>query len=183
MQQILLRSNRRIGTLALISAALVVLLAIVVVYFASLPWLRWLAVLVAVLSVLALVLAFWFRQFPRMAIVGEELLIHARALRSPIRVPLEYVEVFFLGQGAVQGAEPGHPPDYQGAVAANVVVRLAEKDKSWHQRSVNQWLAVWEDGYITLRGLWCENIDQHLMKDMNASLVQAKRLLRQGASK
>lgn len=125
-------------------------------------------------------LAWRFGRTPRLALTNDELLVFVNTWpnivrASPIRVPLDNVEVFFMGQGAVAGEEPGHPREYKGAVAANVVVRLAEAQKSWHARDINQWLGVWAEGYITLRGLWCENIDQDLIKDMNHNLMAAKR--------
>ncbi len=125
-------------------------------------------------------LAWRFRSTPRLELHENELLVYVRSLGKPFRVPLDVVEVFFIGQGAVLGKETGHPREYNGAVAANVIVRLAESKASWHDRDVNQWLAVWAEGYITLRGLWCENIDQELLQTMNGALMTAKRKLRKG---
>lgn len=181
MSQILLRSNRRFGWLGVCCAML-----LLIVLFMVIVWFMNSVVVRAASFVCMLLLAFvawqsWrFTCTPRAAIEGGELLLYVRSLSKPVRLPLEAVEVFFMGQGAVSGDEPGHPRDYRGHVAANVVVRLAESEVAWHRRSVNPWLAVWADGYVTLRGLWCENIDQQVLSSMNSSLIQAKRALREG---
>ena len=112
---------------------------------------------------------------PRLAITSDELLVNVTISSKTFRVPLDVVEVFFMGQGAVRGTEPGQPKDYEGAVAANVIVRLAEAAPDWHNRKSQLWLAVWDDGYITIRGLWCEDIQQELLKNMNKQLAKAKR--------
>ena len=119
------------------------------------------------------------RAYSAVLIEGDETAVVRRIAASSLSCASPVVEVFFMGQGAVSGEEPGHPRDYQGHVAANVVVRLAESAPEWHCRRVNEWLAVWDDGYVTLRGLWCENIDQDLLKSMNSGLMQAKRALRE----
>ena len=118
-----------------------------------------------------------------MAITDTELLVYLKAnYRTPFRVPLNVVEVFFIGQGAVSGTEPGQPDGYEGAVAANVIVRLADAAKDWHHRDVHLMLGVWDDGYITVRGLFCENIDHDVLKSMNRELVNRKRQLKASKS-
>lgn len=123
--------------------------------------------------------AWQFYTQPRMAITDAELWVYLLPnFQKPFRIPLESVEVFFIGQGAVSGTEPGHPDGYGGAVAANVIVRLAESAKEWHHRDVHLLLGVWDEGYITVRGLFCENIDQDVLKTMNRELMNRKRKLR-----
>ena len=143
-----------------------------------------------VISTIAAICGFsaaWFSWLfyttPRLAITDTELLVYlGRNCRQPFHVPLDIVEVFFIGQGAVTGSEPGQPHGYEGAVAANVVVRLAEAATTWHQRDVQPLLGVWDDGYITVRGLFCENIDQNVLKEMNRELLTRKRRLRGSSS-
>ena len=180
MPKILLRSNRRFAALGLGLAFLGLAMAIWMLVVSQATWLRGVGALLALSFTIVAVFAWRFWQTPRLALTGDELLVFVRTWptifrASPYHVPLDNVEVFFMGQGAVSGIEPGHPREYEGAVAANVVVRLAEAQKSWHARDINQWLGVWAEGYITLRGLWCENIDQDLLKDMNHNLMAAKR--------
>lgn len=175
MPKILLRSNRRFGTLGISLAVILATVCCVVAASTSNPWLFAAASALATLGAVVALQAGLFLATPRVAIDERELLLYVRSLRKPFRVPLDVVEVFFIGQGAVSGTEPGQPREYEGAVAANVIVRLAESAPEWHLRTVNPWLAVWSDGYVTIRGLWCENIDQELLKAMNGTLIAAKR--------
>lgn len=179
MAQVLLRSNRRFGGFALIAVALAAIVLGGSLVWVSTGWLRWM--IAAALGCLAAVawILWRFTMQPRVALDDNQLVLQLALLRKPFRVPLDVVEVFFIGQGAVSGEEPGQPRGYQGAVAANVIVRLAESAKEWQQHhAVNQRLAVWADGYITVRGLWCEDINQDVLQAMNHQLMQAKRELR-----
>jgi hypothetical protein len=56
-----------------------------------------------------------------------------------------------------------------------VVVRLAERAKSWHQRSVDPARGQWKDGYITILGAWCAPLDGEVVKRMNHRLAEVKR--------
>ncbi len=114
---------------------------------------------------------------PRVARVKGCLRLDLRPGR-PLEVPLEYVECFFLGQG----------PSMIGkgvvgqAEAANVVVRLAERAKSWRERDVWPMLGSWCDGYITIHGAWCEPIHAELIERLNRQLVEAKRVVSHDAA-
>ena len=178
MPKVLLRSNRRVASLGLCLSIVGVVLGVMAAsgpYFPLRFWGGALSTVCAILGLSAIILLIR----PRLAIDGENLWVFVRLLLPAVRVPLDNVEVFFMGQGAVVGDEPGHPKEYKGAVAANVIVRIAEADASWHARSVNPWLGLWSEGYITVRGLWCEDINQDLLKNMNHDLISAKRKLRQ----
>ncbi|MFC1758123.1 hypothetical protein ACFL2H_05060 [Planctomycetota bacterium] len=109
---------------------------------------------------------------PRLGCDGTHLLAFVGGWR-PIRVPLEFVEVFFLGQG------PSKLPRRMGASLENstIVVRLAEAAKEWHKRDTNVRLAHWCEGYITLRGVWCEPISTETIRRLNGTLVETKRNL------
>ena len=132
------------------------------------PWLRvggWVVVAVA-----ALVIAALLRQMarPRLACDGTHLIVDFGAIR-PFRVPLEAVEVFFQGQG---------PAMLKGwnekAKAANIGVRLAERAEDWHARDVKPVLGAWCEGYITIRGTWCEPIHPEVIHRLNRRLREAK---------
>ena len=92
--------------------------------------------------------------------------------RRPIRVPIDLVECFFLGQGP-SGLPAGKGGE--GLEASNVIVRLAEAATDWHQRDVNPSLGHWCEGYITLRGAWCEPISLELVNRLNHQLAETKR--------
>lgn len=177
--QMLLGGNRRLLAVNLLLGIVALLLGIGLVSLGGNLFLRVLGVILSLVALPAIWFAWRFHSQPRLAITSHELLVYVRPnYREPYRVPLDVVEVFFIGQGAVSGTEPGQPKDYEGAVAANVIVRLAESAKDWHHRDVHLLLGVWNDGYITVRGLLCDNIDQEVLKTMNKRLLGRKRELR-----
>jgi hypothetical protein len=175
MTQILLRGNRRFGMLCAVAGMIGLLLGswLVLANQNFIP--RIAGGLSLLISTPTLWVCWQFFFKPRMAMTNDELLVYIRSSGKPLRVPLDVGEVFFMGQGAVRGTEPGHPKKHEGTIAANVIVRLAESATDWQRRDVQLLLGVWRDGYITIRGLWCEDIQQDLLKLMNRELLQAKR--------
>ena len=173
MREIWLHTNRRAillgmllpGSIALLGAAL----AAIAWQLAAGPW--WIALglgFVAAGLVLLASLATWLA-VPRLAYEDGELLVFID--RQPIRVPIDVVEVFFLGQGpsllpSLQGREPE---------TSNVIVRLAESATDWKHRDVNPRVAHWCEGYITLRGAWCEPIRPEGLRKLNARLAEVHR--------
>jgi hypothetical protein len=107
---------------------------------------------------------------PRLAYADGELLVYLEPTRATC-VPIEIVECFFLGQGA------GELPKLQGREpeTQNVVVRLAESASLWKHRDVRPSIGYWCEGYITLRGAWCEPITPALMKRLNQRLIEVQR--------
>jgi hypothetical protein len=88
----------------------------------------------------------------------------------PTRVPIEIVECFFLGQGPSELPKlKGREPETQ-----NVIVRLAEAASEWKHRDVRRALGHWCEGYITIRGSWCEPISPDLMKRLNRRLAEVQ---------
>ena len=115
---------------------------------------------------------------PRLRCDGTHLLAYVGGWK-PARVPLEIVEVFFLGQGPSKLPQPVGRP----LVNSTVVVRLAEAAKEWHKRDTNTRVAHWCEGYITLRGVWCEPLNTETIRRLNSTLVETKRGLKStGAS-
>lgn len=107
---------------------------------------------------------------PRVAQAGDTLYLYLD-WTGVSKLPVEVVECFFLGQdGPHNCQEKSDRP-----VTASVVIRLAERAKSWHQGHANPQIAQWEDGYITIRGSWAEPIDQHLVERLNERLRQVHR--------
>ena len=64
----------------------------------------------------------------------------------------------------------GREPETQ-----NVVVRLAETATDWKHRKVRPAFGQWCEGYITIRGAWCERITPDLVRSMNHRLAELKR--------
>ncbi len=62
-----------------------------------------------------------------------------------------------------------------GRKTANVVLRLAERADDAHDRDVTSALGAWRDGYITIRGTWCEVINAELLETLNARLADVNR--------
>jgi hypothetical protein len=119
--------------------------------------------------------ALWLAgRIPRLAYNDGELLVYLRSLR-PLRVPVDAVECFFLGQGPAQPAVP----DDLVVKAANVIVRIGEGATAWHARKVRAELGQWQDGYITIRGMWCEPLSHERVNELNRRLAEAQRQLRQ----
>lgn len=112
-------------------------------------------------------------RLPRVAYDEGEILFYLRSL-APLRVPADAVECFFLGQG------PAHPaaPDEPVAKAANVIARIAESAPQWHAVEVRDDLAKWCDGYITIRGMWCEPLSHERVNELNRRLAEAHRTAR-----
>jgi hypothetical protein len=107
---------------------------------------------------------------PRIGYRAGELLVYLEPAR-PTRVPIEIVECFFLGQGPSDLPKlKGRRPDTQ-----NVVIRLAESALEWKRREVRPTFGRWCEGYITIRGSWCESITPALMRRLNQRLSEVQR--------
>ena len=123
----------------------------------------------------ALLLAAWlYLQRPRLEYEPGWLLLHLGWSRT-IPIPIEIVECFFMGQfpSKVRG------PTGKEAETATVVVRLAERATEWHAREMAPHLGQWADGYIIVRGTWCEPINMDLLTRMNKLLAEAHRTQKQ----
>lgn len=178
MREIWLHTNRRAVALGFLAPLALLLLGLPLVLLLPLThpahWLGLFALAVAILLALAL----WqhWRQ-PRLAYDRQQaqLLVYLQG-GPPERVPVEHVECFFGGQAPslLKQANP-----QTGGKALAIIVRLAERAKPYHQRPANPQLGEWQDGYITIRGTWCQPIHPDLLKDLNARLVQAHRARRE----
>lgn len=174
MPEVWLRTNRRAWLLGLILPALAALGAGGLLAFAYLNSAHWsLYVLSGAILAVALYLTgniLWMANQPRLAYEADSLLVYFEG-QEPVRVPLEIVECFFLGQG------PSELPKIAGVEpeTSNVIVRLAERAKDWHHRDVKPAIAHWCEGYITLRGAWCEPISGEALKALNQRLAAAHR--------
>ncbi len=118
MREIWLLPNRRIFALGMVFPVVVTLLGLMLIW-QKWGWIWGLALSVAGLS-LALLIA-WQMSVPRLAHRGGELLVYLRVGR-PLRLPLEFVECFFLSSGAGQiTTARGDLP------VRNLVLRIAER--------------------------------------------------------
>lgn len=109
-------------------------------------------------------------KLPRLAYDAGELLVYMPPF-MPARVPIDVVEVFFMGQG------DGDLPKLAGrdTETQNIVVRLAESAADWKYRRVAPPYGMWCESYITIRGTWCEPITPELMQHINNRLIEVQR--------
>jgi hypothetical protein len=129
------------------------------------------------MSVLWAIVSFWMAgtfvtamRRPRLAYGEDQLWVYLDP-RQPVKVPIEIVECFFLGQGPSFVTGGGK----KEAETQNVIVRLAESAVDWKHRDVPDKLGHWCEGYITLRGAWCEPITKDRMQALNRRLAEVHR--------
>ena len=107
---------------------------------------------------------------PRLAYADGELWVYL-ASAEPTKVPIAIVELFFAGQGSSQLPAAEDAP----SKARTVVIRLAEAARDWHFREVKPAWGEWREGYIILRGTWCEPLTPEVMKRLNRRLREVHR--------
>lgn len=105
---------------------------------------------------------------PRVAFAKGKVLFYLRRGR-PIEVPAEIVEAFFAGQGPAH--LPAVPKQQQ---TVNLIARLSQRHREWAQQEVKPALGNWADGYVTIRGSWCEPLNGELIRRLNRRLREVK---------
>ena len=174
MAEAWLETNRRALAMAMILPGLMAVASIVGLVWSVLAGQHWgLILLFSLLTVAPLwmigQIAYAMAQ-PRIGFHAGELLVYFQPAQ-PVRIPIEIVEVFFLGQGPSElPALRGREPETQ-----NVVIRLAESAADWKHRDVPPSIGHWCESYITIRGSWCEPITHALMQRMNQRLIEVQR--------
>ena len=179
MPEVWLRTNRRALAVAMVLVGLVLAATLgsipAGVLYGALPQAAQTSFAISMLVVsavpawLLLHLARALNQ-PRLAYSDGDLLVYLEP-QTPTRVPIDIVECFFLGQGPSELPKlKGREPETQ-----NVIVRLAESASDWKHRDVRPAIGHWCEGYITLRGSWCEPITPALMKRLNHRLAEVHR--------
>ena len=123
------------------------------------------------------VLLFLWKQ-PRMAYQSGHLLVFLQ-WGPPLRLPIDIVECFFLGQGPSLMPEAAD----ESSETVTIIVRLAEAAKEWHHVDVKPSLGHWCDGYVTIRGTWCEPLNQDVAQILNDRLREVHRSRRQAVSR
>ena len=146
-------------------------------WLGEIPWLMWSGLGLTIVSLFLLATHIWLSLYPRMSIRDDVLLFYLPAPK-PLEVPVDVVECFFIGQGPTM--LPG--VDERSVQAANVVVRLAEKATEWHHHDVPPLLAHWCDGYIILRGAFCEPVDGDVVNHLNKLLAEVHRQRKKAAA-
>jgi hypothetical protein len=167
--EVLLKSNRRILLLAMVPVLALGGVGLAILRGEGLAIPGWVGG--GGLGVALLLLAGLVRQLslPRIAYRGGHVLFYLKT-GGPIAVPLKVVEAFFQGQG------PSHLPgaSQDQTKSINLIARLAQRETDWQQRDVKAALGNWAEGYVTVRGTWCEPISGEVILRLNNRLTDIK---------
>jgi hypothetical protein len=175
MIEVWLRPNRRVLGMAVVPAASLAVIGALILNAAGSTPLRILAsVMIALGAALVLGLVNQLRR-PRIGYRDGEVLFYLRA-GAPVAVPTEVVEAFFLGQG------PAYLPlsNAREAETVNLVARLSQKAPEWAHVPVKEALGHWCEGYVTIRGTWCEPLSGEVIRRLNHRLRQLHEAARDG---
>lgn len=174
MTEVWLKTNRRALALGLIVPALLLVVTWSLLAWSVIAGLHWIwqlpLVLLATLPLWMMGELLYAASRPRIGYEPGELLVFLEPAKAT-RVPIEIVEVFFLGQGPSELPKlAGREPETQ-----NVIIRLADAAADWKHRDVKPAIGHWCEGYITIRGSWCEPITPEVMKQLNRRLAEVHR--------
>ncbi len=133
-------------------------------------WLRVSGGILLAISSLTIAGLVWQLRKPRLAYCDGQLLLWLRS-GGPIRIPVEFVECFLLGQAP--SLLPGG--DQNRAETSALVLRVADRAVDWHRQDVKPQLGKWCEGYITIRGTWCEPLSLPLVNHLNMRLAEVSR--------
>lgn len=130
---------------------------------------RWLGVALVLLGGGATGILLSQLRRPRIGYHAGRVLFYLRT-GPPVDVPARVVEAFFLGQGPA--ALPGGVAKQQQTV--NLVARLSQQETDWASRNVKPALGQWCGGYVTIRGAWCEPLDNDVVRRLNRRLKEVQ---------
>lgn len=167
--EIWLRTNRRALLFGMIPPALIAAIGMLLV--CGLPGrepplaLRVSGGVLLAVSLAVIALLGWHIRRPRLAYQDRHVLVWLRP-GGPIRVPLEVVECFLLGQ--TSSFLPGG--DERNVETSALVMRLAQKAEAWQHLDVKPQLGAWCQGQVIIRGTWCEPLSVPLVNRLNQRL-------------
>jgi len=129
---------------------------------------RWFGLLLTVASLSIIGIMLSQLRHPRIAFRDRMVLFYVR-IGHPIAVPVGAVESFFVGQG------PAHLPAVtKQPQTVNLIARLSQRHTEWARQTVRPSLGSWCDGYVTIRGTWCEPLNSELIRRINRRLKEVK---------
>lgn len=176
MTTVWLRPNRRIlGAAALAGLLLLVVgsgLILLGTFAGRGAWAQVLGWPAAVLGASIFAANLYHLLRPRVSYSGGQVKFYLRWGR-PVATPIEVVEAFFVGQGPA--FLPG--PVGKEAETINLIARIAERAAEWHRVEVFPVLGSWCDGYVIIRGTWCEPLNEEVVRRINHELAETKRQL------
>jgi hypothetical protein len=168
MTEIWLRTNRRALCFGTVPPALFTLLGCYFVFGlgpTAKAWWHWIGACMILIGLFNVVILLLQLREPRVAYRTGFVLFYL-VPGPPIAVPVNLVEAFLLGQGPVmlKGI------DNQRDSTVNLVARISQRDPSWGNRDVKPALGRWSDGYVTIRGTWCEPLNDEVVRRLNRRL-------------
>jgi hypothetical protein len=166
--EIWLRTNRRALCFGAVPPALFTLLGAYVLFGLSptaRAWWHWIGGVMVVIGLFNVLILLLQLREPRIGYMEGQVWFYLGS-KAPIAVPVRVVEAFFLGQGPT--LLPGS--EKRRDATANLVARLSQRDTEWAKRDVKPTLGRWEDGYVTIRGTWCEPLNGELVRRINRRL-------------
>lgn len=166
MTEVWLRSNRRILVLAMIPLLMLTGLGVLL---QNANWF-WPGIACFLLSAFLFVGLVTQLIRPRVAYRDDHVLFYLKS-GGPIVIPLQVVEAFFQGEGLAH--LPGEAQHH--AKSVNLIARLSQRETDWHEREVKPALGRWSEGYVTIRGTWCEPITGDLIRQLNRRLGEVSR--------
>lgn len=172
MPEVWLRTNRRVIVLGFLPVGLLGAASVLLYQKAASNLMVAVSGGMLALSVLLLGILVKFLASPRVAYSDGHVLFYLKA-GGPIAVPVHVVEAFFLGQGPAH--LPLGPADNQ--LTINLVARLSQKERQWAEIDVKPALGRWSEGYISIRGSWCEPLNGELIRRLNRRLGEVSREL------
>jgi len=164
MYEVWLRSNRRAIWLGMAIPALLAAIGLWLLLFTDAS-LRPAGAVAIGLGIVFLWLLLRLMPQPRLAYEPGYMLVYLR-LTSPIRVPIDAVECFFLGSGPLKLSD--HVNASHRTVS--LIIRMAEKATNWADRPVKPALGRWAEGYIMIHGAWCEPLSLDVVSRLNVRL-------------
>jgi hypothetical protein len=174
MRETWLKPNRRailFGCVPpLILTAIGTWLAFALAESASSVW-RWLGLLLIAASLPMIGIMLSQLRHPRIGYRDGMVLFYVR-VGAPIAVPVDIVESFFFGQGPAH--LPAMPKQQQ---TVNLIARLSQRHTEWAKQKVQPSLGSWCDGYVTIRGTWCEPLNSDMIRTLNRRLKEVKSVI------
>jgi hypothetical protein len=184
MAEVWLRTNRRAILWGMLPPAALVLVGVWLAIQDDLTasyvhlggWRRVLGALLMVVGGSAVVALAWQLRRPRLAYANGHLEVFLRR-GEPVRVPVEVIECFLIGQAA------SHLPSQGRKLkTTTVLIRLCPQAAEWVSGQVDARLGQWRDSHFIIRGTWCEPLNVDVIRRLNARLGQVQRARRGGVA-
>ena len=175
--EVWLRTNRRalgLFLILLLGLALAGLSGIAIAEMYGLgTWMHMLSIATIFASLLLAAMVAYQMTLPRLAYEQGNLLVYLQSA-EPLQIPVEAVELFFLGHGASLVPDTHDRP----SKSRTVVIRLAEAATQWHDLPIRTAFGESRESYLIVRGTWCEPLTVDLLQSLNRRLAEAHRTKR-----